>query len=72
MQKIVVLFNNKGRFLWAVKCNIKIVLIGPKAMKRKASNNKLQYSILNAVDLVVALWTYYDLEFTYATMVTKM
>ena len=38
-----------------------------KTMKRKASNKKLQYPSL--VDLGIAVWTYYDFEFTFATMI---
>ena len=37
-------------------------------MKRKESNKKLQYPSQNAVDLAIALWTYYDFKFTFATM----
>ena len=40
-------------------------------MKRKESNKKLRYPSLNAADLGIASLTYYDVEFTFATLFKK-
>ena len=40
-------------------------------MKCKESNKKLKYPSLNVVDLGIVLWTYYDFEFKFATMIKK-